>query len=114
MLTEQATGTQPAINDVPTINVRMGAGYLFEGRIVDTGSTDRFWHWGDSPGYKALQVGTKEDGNGIVILTISDGGVEITRPVAELVARQFGWPLDARLDLEELLSSSDYLVTLKQ
>lgn len=94
MLMPQDTGTEPRIEKIPTFTPRMGLGYLLEGRDPKTGKPTRFWHWGDNPGYKALQVATIEGGQGVVILTNSDAGVEVTRPIAERVADFYGWPLE--------------------
>ncbi|TXS90780.1 beta-lactamase family protein [Parahaliea maris] len=94
MLTPQETGLPPQIEKIPTFTPQMGLGYLLEGRDPNTGKPTRFWHWGDNPGYKALQVATLEGGRGVVILTNSDAGVAVTRPIAERVADYYGWPLE--------------------
>ena len=93
MLSVQDTGTPPVIDKIPTFDPRMGLGYLLEGRDPVSGNPPRFWHWGDNPGFKALQVGTLEGGKGVVVLTNSDVGVEVTRPIAELIAAAYGWSL---------------------
>jgi len=93
MLSPQDTGTLPRIEKIQTFTPQMGLGYLLEGHDPETGMPARFWHWGDNPGYKALQVATIEGGHGVVILTNSDAGVEVTRPIAERVAEYYGWPL---------------------
>lgn len=90
MFTPQETGTDPCVDKIPHFHAKQGLGYLLEGGNC---GVERFWHWGDNPGYKALQVGTLEGGYGAVVLTNSDRGVEITRPVVEKIAALQGWSM---------------------
>ena len=48
-----------------------------------------FWHWGDNDGFKCYVVGSKDDGNAIIIFTNSDNGIvaisEIVENIIEIV-----------------------------
>ncbi|MEL7449023.1 MAG: serine hydrolase domain-containing protein [Pseudomonadota bacterium] len=46
---------------------------------------DVFWQWGDDGGFKALMAGSRERGVAVVVLTNSDRGLNVARPVVERV-----------------------------
>jgi len=48
---------------------------------------DWLFHWGANPGYRALFVGSRARGAGVVVVTDSDGGMELA---ARVVRDQFG------------------------
>jgi CubicO group peptidase (beta-lactamase class C family) len=48
---------------------------------------DWLFHWGANPGYRALFVGSRSRGAGIVVVTDSEGGMELA---ATAVREQFG------------------------
>ncbi len=93
MLTPVPVEPGPRFSEVPVFDPRQGIAYLLEGLDPDTGESLRFWAWGDNTGYKALQVGLIDGHEGAVILTNSQSGVGITRPIVELIAREYGWAL---------------------
>ena len=49
-------------------------------------------HRGDNEGYQSEFVGVPHLGQGVVVLTNSDNGHELTAVVVDEVASQFGWP----------------------
>jgi CubicO group peptidase (beta-lactamase class C family) len=83
----------PHFTEVPVFDPKQGLGYFLEGRDPKTGKRQRFWAWGDNTGYKALEVALIDGDEGAVVMTNSQSGVKITRPIVELVAREYGWPL---------------------
>lgn len=93
MLTPIDVEPGPRFTEVPVFGPRQGITYLLEGRDPGTGDSLRFWAWGDNTGYKALQVALIDGHKGAVIMTNSQSGVQITRPIVELVAREYGWAL---------------------
>jgi CubicO group peptidase (beta-lactamase class C family) len=46
------------------------------------------WHWGDNPGFKAFAVASLRTGDGVVILTNSDDGLELAEAVIETAMTQ--------------------------
>ena len=49
-------------------------------------------HAGDNAGYKSEFVAVPHLGQGVVVLTNSDGGLDLTAEVIDEVGGQFGWP----------------------
>lgn len=96
MLTPVPVEPGPRLSEVPVFDPRQGMAYLLEGLDPETGASLRFWAWGDNTGYKALQVGLIYGKKGAVIMTNSQSGVGITRPIVELIAREYGWALPGR------------------
>jgi CubicO group peptidase (beta-lactamase class C family) len=53
---------------------------------IEEGPDDRFiWHWGSNPGYRAFVMASLRSGDGVVILTDSDGGLALAKPIVSAV-----------------------------
>ena len=50
-----------------------------------------FYHTGRNNGYRNLMLGYPHTGDGAVILTNSDGGVELRDEIARAIATEYGW-----------------------
>ena len=63
---------------------RVGWGLGWGIQIYD--ERDWIWHWGDNGCYRAFALGTPESGDGVVILTNSENGQRVIRPILEAIA----------------------------
>ena len=50
-----------------------------------------FYHAGANDGYRNLMLGYPHTGDGAVILTNGDGGVELRQEIARAIAAEYGW-----------------------
>lgn len=46
-----------------------------------TGENVNIWHWGNNPGYRAFVMASVKSGDGMVLLTNSENGLALARPV---------------------------------
>lgn len=60
--------------------------------VAGEGEWLRFGHGGANAGYRANLTAYPNRGDGIVIMTNSDNGERLFRPIAIAVGRVFGWP----------------------
>jgi CubicO group peptidase (beta-lactamase class C family) len=51
-----------------------------------------FGHGGANDGFRSKMIAHRTDGHGVVILTNSDHGLELSESIIELVGRREGWP----------------------
>ena len=64
--------------DVDTgLNLRWGLGWGIE----QTGEDVHLWQWGNNPGYRAFAIAFPRSGDGLVLLTNSDGGLKLAEPL---------------------------------
>ncbi|MEO6855118.1 MAG: serine hydrolase domain-containing protein [Rhodoferax sp.] len=64
--------------DVDTgLNLRWGLGWGIE----HTGDDVHLWQWGNNPGYRAFAIAFPRSGDGLVMLTNSDGGLKLAEPL---------------------------------
>ncbi len=53
---------------------------------IERGDSDQFiWHWGNNPGYRAFVIASVHSGDGVVILTNSENGLELAEPIVDVV-----------------------------
>ena len=65
----------------PSLNLSWGLGWGIE-RTKD----DLFiWHWGNNPGYRAFVIASVRTGNGFVMLTNSENGLKLAKPITQKV-----------------------------
>ena len=65
-----------------------GLGFQLEG----VGTSRRFRHGGDTPGYKAVLVAYPETGQGAVIMTNGDRGYRLIDEILQSIAAAYRWP----------------------
>jgi CubicO group peptidase (beta-lactamase class C family) len=64
--------------DVDTsLNLRWGLGWGIE----QAGEDVHLWQWGNNPGYRAFVIAFPRSGDGLVMLTNSDGGLKLAEPL---------------------------------
>ncbi|MDH3292350.1 MAG: beta-lactamase family protein [Gemmatimonadota bacterium] len=51
-----------------------------------------FWHAGANDGFRGAMVAHRTGGHGVVIMTNSDNGLELSEAVIELIGKREGWP----------------------
>lgn len=76
----EAITTSPVGVD-PTLDLSWGLGWGIERTPDDV----RLWHWGNNPGYRAFVVASVRAGDGMVMLTNSEGGLQLAEPLAKAV-----------------------------
>lgn len=87
-------GNRKAILSSTAVRTMMTPGPEKQGLGPQVGGTaphEYFMHGGANAGYRCLMV-SYVDGDGLVIMTNSDGGGELTGPILRAVAREYGWP----------------------
>ena len=78
-LLKQITETPVTVD--PRLNLSWGLGWGIE-RTKD----DLFiWHWGNNPGYRAFVIASVWTGNGFVMLTNSENGLKLAKPITQKV-----------------------------
>lgn len=78
-LLKQITETPVTVD--PRLNLSWGLGWGIE-RTKD----DLFiWHWGNNPGYRAFVIASVRTGNGFVMLTNSENGLKLAKPITQKV-----------------------------
>ena len=78
-LLKQITETPVTVD--PSLNLSWGLGWGIE-RTKD----DLFiWHWGNNPGYRAFVIASVRTGNGFVMLTNSENGLKLAKPITQKV-----------------------------
>ena len=98
----------------PAVDIDRDLGFSWgPGWGVWRGPNQRFiWHWGDNPGFKAFVIASADRGDGLVILTNSDNGLDLASDLVDtmlpeahgafrfyllrnglerFVCREFGW-----------------------
>lgn len=65
----------------PSLGLYWGLGWGIEDRRDDA----YFWHWGNNPGYRAFTIASVRGGNGFVMLTNSENGLELAQPLAQKI-----------------------------
>lgn len=70
----------PATVD-PKLGVSWGLGWGLERTQNDL----YIWHWGNNPGYRAFVIASVKTGDGVVILTNSDNGLELAEPITNTI-----------------------------
>jgi CubicO group peptidase (beta-lactamase class C family) len=59
--------------------------------------TVKFWHSGANSGYRCAFEGYPAIGQGLVVMTNSDGGIPLTLEIQRAVAQEYDWP-DGRVE----------------
>ena len=83
MLTQQAPNFQVGLG----LKLNAGIGMSFRGE----GSGLRFGHGGDDQGFVAMMLIYTETGDGAVVMTNSDDGLLVIKPLLEALSRHSGW-----------------------
>lgn len=99
-LLEQTTAS-PATVD-PSLGISWGLGWGVERTQDDL----YIWHWGNNPGYRAFVIASPRTGNGFVMLTNSDNGLELAEPITNTLL-----PAEHKLFRFQMLRG-DFLTTL--
>lgn len=76
---EQIT-TSPVPVD-PSLSVSWGLGWGLERAQGDL----YIWHWGNNPGYRAFVIASVRTGDGFVMLTNSENGLELAEPITKTI-----------------------------
>ncbi|WP_158219669.1 serine hydrolase [Ideonella sp. A 288] len=63
------------------LNLRWGLGWGIE----PSGDDVHLWQWGNNPGYRAFAIASVRSGDGLVMLTNSDGGLKLAEPLVRAV-----------------------------
>lgn len=61
------------------LNLRWGLGWGIE----QTGEDAYLWQWGNNPGYRTFAMVSARSGDGLVMLTNSDGGLKLAEPLVK-------------------------------
>jgi CubicO group peptidase (beta-lactamase class C family) len=72
--------TSPVAVDA-SLHLEWGLGWGLE----RTGGNLNIWHWGNNPGYRAFVIASVKSGDGMVLLTNSESGLALARPLTERV-----------------------------
>jgi CubicO group peptidase (beta-lactamase class C family) len=73
--------TYPSVVVDPDLRLDWGLGWGIERAEGDVD----IWHWGNNPGYRAFVIASVQSGNGVVMLTNSENGLNLAEPVTESV-----------------------------
>lgn len=73
-----AATTDGAVDVDPALGLAWGLGWGLERRPQGP----VLWHWGSNPGYRAFVMALPASGNGLVLLTGSDQGLQLVRTLA--------------------------------
>lgn len=76
---EQIT-TSPVTVD-SSLSVIWGLGWGLERTQNDL----YIWHWGNNPGYRAFVIASVQTGDGFVMLTNSENGLELAEPITKTI-----------------------------
>jgi CubicO group peptidase (beta-lactamase class C family) len=78
-----------SINQMLTPEIdNVGLGWLIDGK----GDSARFSFGGSNVGYKSRMIAYMISGRGVVVMTNSENGVELTSEILRSVAAEYGWP----------------------
>jgi len=72
-----ARTTDSPVDVDPSLNLRWGLGWGIE----QAGEDAHLWQWGNNPGYRAFALVIPGSGDGLVMLTNSDGGLKLAEPL---------------------------------
>ena len=78
-LLKQITETPVTVD--PSLNLSWGLGWGIERTKEDL----FIWHWGSNPGYRAFVIASVRTGNGFVMLTNSENGLKLAKPITQKV-----------------------------
>jgi hypothetical protein len=76
---EQSTASPVAVD--PGLGVSWGLGWGLE-RVTDD---LHLWQWGNNTGYRAFAIASLRTGDGFVMLTNSENGLELAEPLARKI-----------------------------
>jgi CubicO group peptidase (beta-lactamase class C family) len=68
-----------------TVDARHGVSWGLGWGIEHRADDSYIWQWGSNPGYRAFAIATVRSGDGFVLLTNSENGLELAKPIAEKV-----------------------------
>lgn len=69
------------VSVVPTLGLAWGLGWG-----IERGDKENFlWHWGNNPGYRAFVMASTSTGDAVVILTSSEDGLKMAKPIVTAV-----------------------------
>ena len=74
---KQITASPVAVD--PSLNLSWGLGWGIEHTPADL----FIWHWGNNPGYRAFVIASARTGDGFVMLTNSDNGLKLAKPITQ-------------------------------
>ena len=78
-----------SINEMLTPQIEnVALGWFVDGQ----GSSKRFSFGGSNVGYKCRMLGYMNAGQGVVVMTNSENGAELTSEIIRSVAAEYGWP----------------------
>jgi CubicO group peptidase (beta-lactamase class C family) len=72
----------------PQIAEDQGLGW----ELAGSAPAARFYHSGDTAGFKCKLIVYRESGDGAVVMTNGDGGEELAEEILRSIAREYGWP----------------------
>lgn len=72
-----ATITDAPVDVDPRLNLSWGLGWGIERSAEGV----HLWQWGNNPGYRAFVIAVPKTGDGLVMLTNSDGGLKLAAPL---------------------------------
>lgn len=72
--------TSPVAVDA-SLHLEWGLGWGLE----RTKGNLNIWHWGNNPGYRAFVIASMQSGDGMVLLTNSENGLTLARPLTEKI-----------------------------
>ncbi len=84
LLRDERTLRQIVESPVP-VNARLGISWGLGWGVEQHGDERVLWHWGNNPGYRAFVMVSAQSGNGFVMFTNSDAGLQAARPLAMAV-----------------------------
>ena len=82
-LLKQITETSVTVD--PSLNLSWGLGWGLGWGIERTKDDLFIWHWGNNPGYRAFVIASVRTGNGFVMLTNSENGLKLAKPITQKV-----------------------------
>lgn len=73
--------TESPVTVDPSLNLSWGLGWGIERTKEDL----FIWHWGNNSGYRAFVIASVRTGNGFVMLTNSENGLKLAKPITQKV-----------------------------
>ncbi|MCE3262673.1 MAG: serine hydrolase [Pseudoduganella sp.] len=68
-----------------TVDARLGLSWGLGWGIERAVDDSYIWQWGNNPGYRAFAIASVRSGDGFVMLTNSENGLELAKPLAEKI-----------------------------